>query len=217
MTDNTREQREIIMHTIGVTGGIGAGKSEVLNYLQDTWGAAIVKLDDVSRSFLDRDGRCYDEALRLFGPEIRREDGTLNRAGIAAIIFENESMREALNDLIHPAVRDEVMRIVREEREAGTEFLFIEAALLIEAHYDAIFDEMWYIYADATTRCSRLAKSRGYDRQRIERTMASQLSDAEFRAHADFVVDNSGEFSLTCQEIDNRMLYLREHTDVKRS
>ena len=211
-----REQREIMMHTIGVTGGIGAGKSEVLNYLQDTWGAAILKLDDVSRSFLDRGGRCYEEALRLFGPKIRREDGTLDRAGIAAIIFENESMREALNALIHPAVRDEVMRTVREEREAGTEFLFIEAALLIEAHYDAIFDEMWYIYADATTRCSRLAESRGYDRQRIERTMASQLSDAEFRAHADFVLDNSGAFSLTCQEIDNRMRYLGDLTDAKR-
>ena len=141
-----------MMHTIGVTGGIGAGKSEVLNYLKDSWGAAILKLDDVSRSFLDRGGRCYEEALRLFGPKIRREDGTLDRAGIAAIIFENESMREALNALIHPAVRDEVMRTVREEREAGTEFLFIEAALLIDAHYDAIFAEMWYIYADARTR-----------------------------------------------------------------
>ena len=105
-----------MMHTIGVTGGIGAGKSEVLNYLKDSWGAAILKLDDVSRSFLDRGGRCYEEALRLFGPKIRREDGTLDRAGIAAIIFENESMREALNALIHPAVRDEVMSTVREER-----------------------------------------------------------------------------------------------------
>ena len=68
-----------MMHTIGVTGGIGAGKSEVLNYLKDSWGAAILKLDDVSRSFLDRGGRCYEEALRLFGPKIRREDGTLDR------------------------------------------------------------------------------------------------------------------------------------------
>ncbi len=193
------------MYIIGVTGGVGAGKSAVLDYLQEAHGAVIVRLDDVSRSLLDVNGRCYSDAVRLFGDAVVREDGTLDRPMIADRIFSDEGARKALDDLIHPAVKEETLRLIEEGRAQGCGLFVIEAALLIEDNYDAICDEMWYIYADADTRCRRLASSRGYSAERIRGTMAGQLSDEAFRAHTDLVIDNSGEFDRTKRLIDERI------------
>lgn len=193
------------MYAIGVTGGIGSGKSEVLNYLKERWDAYILRLDDVSRSLLEPDGALYGEAVRLFGEEIVKEDQSLDRAQIAARIFENETERDALDALIHPAVKRETIRLMGEQKEAGTDLFVVEAALLIEDHYDALCDEMWYIYADTDTRYRRLISSRGYTEERIQKTMEKQLSEEEFRAHAGLVIDNSGDFALTKAQIDRRV------------
>ncbi len=197
------------MYIIGVTGGIGAGKSRVLDYLEGAHDAVIVRLDDVSREMLAVGGACYEDAIRLFGEEIRGADGELNRSLIAKRIFEREELREALDALIHPAVKTWVQERIEKERKEGTALLVIEAALLIEDHYDAFCDEMWYIYADVNTRYSRLASSRGYDEARIRGTMARQLSEEEFRAGTDFEVDNSGDFAAAARAIDEHLTQIR--------
>ena len=190
------------MRLIGVTGGVGAGKSSVLDYLHKEYGAVIVLLDDVSRAMLATDGPCYDETIEIFGPGVVREDRSLDRAAIAERVFSDSVMMVKLNDLVHPAVRKETEKIISRYREEGVQILVLEAALLIEQHYDEICDELWYIYASADTRMRRLTDSRGYSKERIEGTMAKQLSDEEFRAKATFVLDNDGDFDYTKAQID---------------
>ena len=108
MTENERKELTASMKkslVIGVTGGVGAGKSSVLKYLQEKWDANILVLDDVSREMLEIGGLCYDETIALFGKNVVLPDGRLDRAQIARIVFSDEKMKKALNGLIHPAVR----------------------------------------------------------------------------------------------------------------
>lgn len=193
------------MRKIGVTGGIGAGKSQVMDYLEKRWGARIIRLDEISRAFLEKDGLLYQDTIGLFGSKIVRKDGSLDRAGIAEIIFADEGFREKLDAMIHPAVRRETERLFREYEKEGVSLCAVEAALLIEEHYDEICDEMWYIYASEKIRAMRLAADRHYDGKRIRGAFSRQLSEGEFRKHADFVIDNNGEFSDTEKQIDKRL------------
>ncbi|MDO5703024.1 MAG: dephospho-CoA kinase, partial [Lachnospiraceae bacterium] len=203
MTQNERGRKMVV---IGVTGGIGAGKSMIMDYMRNTWGACILRLDDVSRDLLLQGGRCYDEAVRLFGEKVVLKDGSLDRAAIAGIIFGDEEMRTALDRIIHPAVREETQKAVAAERKKGTALFAVEAALLLDdKKYEEICDEIWYIYADEETRKRRLAASRGYDAKRIAGTMKRQMSDEEFRARSDFVIDNSGDFEAAKAAVDGRL------------
>ena len=193
---------------IGVTGGVGAGKSSILGYLQEKWEAHILVLDDVSREMLEIGGLCYEDTIALFGKKVVLPDGRLNRAGIAQIVFSDEKMKRALNELIHPAVRRVSDAFVSEARSSGSGVYVIEAALLIEEHYDEICDELWYIYADENVRAKRLAESRGYDMTRIRHMMANQLSEEEFEAGCSVIIDNGGEPEKAYREIDERLFTL---------
>ncbi len=193
------------MYTIGVTGGIGAGKSEVLAYLEKKHGARVIRLDDISRGLLVPGTDAYERTAELLGRDILLADGSVDRGKVAERIFGDENLRTKLDEILHPAVKAEAVRLMEQAREEGCALFVIEAALLIEDHYDAICDELWYIYAGETTRYSRLVSSRGYSRRRIEETMARQLSDREFREHTDFTLDNDGRFEETAKRIDSRL------------
>ncbi|MBQ6376317.1 MAG: dephospho-CoA kinase, partial [Lachnospiraceae bacterium] len=193
------------MYIIGVTGGVGAGKSEVLRYLEEAYGARIIKLDDVARALQEVGGACYDGMRELFGEGALLPDGSLDRAAIAKRVFADADLKEKLNTLIHPAVKEETGRLIRSAQSEGCALLVLEAALLIEEHYDAFTDEMWYIYADEATRYSRLIDSRGYSRERIRNMMKSQLTEEQFRAASQTVIDNSGSFAETKKQIDARI------------
>ena len=211
MIDNERNELIASMKksiVIGVTGGVGAGKSSVLKYLQEKWKARILVLDDVSRGMLEIGGLCYDETIALFGSDIVLPDGRLDRAKIAGIVFSDEKMKKELNALIHPAVRRVSDTFAEEARSSGKGLYVIEAALLIEGHYDEICDELWYIYAGEDVRAKRLAESRGYDMARIRSMMASQLSEEAFEAGCSVKIDNGGEPEKAFREIDERLSVL---------
>lgn len=190
------------MLKIGVTGGVGAGKSLVLSYLRDAHGAVIIMLDEVGRELMEPDGACFKPVVELFGPEVVQKDGTLDRPLIAKKMFNDEDLRAKLNGIIHPAVLKETMRRIYKAEDEGVRLLIVESAILLETNYDAICDEVWYIYADARVRAERLRESRGYDDARIKKTMEAQMTDEEFKKRADHVIDNSGDFELTKGQID---------------
>ncbi len=193
------------MIIIGVTGGMGAGKSRVLAYLEEKWNARTIRLDDISRNLLARNGLCYDETIHIFGKKIVKPGGDLDRAAIAKMIFEDSRLRDRLNALVHPAVKAQVRWIAEEMRQLDAGLLVVEAALLIEGGYKEICDEIWYIYADEEVRRERLKESRGYTDERIDGTFATQLTDEVFRANVDFVIDNSGSFEETSKAIDSHL------------
>ena len=198
------------LFVLGITGGIGCGKSEVMKLLEEEYGAYTIRLDEVSRDLLTKEGACYNGAVSLFGPEIVMEDGSLNRASIAEKIFGNESLRTALDNLIHPMVKKKTEELLAECRDRGIGLAVIEAALLLEEHYDEICREVWYIYAVEAVRYERLIKSRGYSKERIRQTIRRQMSEEEFRRRCDVTIDNSASFSETREAVRREMLRIRE-------
>ncbi|MBR3231783.1 MAG: dephospho-CoA kinase [Lachnospiraceae bacterium] len=190
------------MLKIGVTGGVGAGKSLVLSYLKEHHGARIIMLDEVGRELMQPDRACFKPVVNLFGTDVVKPDGTLDRPLIAKRMLADDDLRIKLNGIIHPAVLHETMNRIYRAEDAGVRLLVVESAILLETNYGAICDEVWYIYADVKVRAARLRASRGYDDARIQKTMEAQLSDEEFRKRADHVIDNSGDFELTRGQID---------------
>lgn len=193
-------------YVIGITGGVGAGKSQVLTLLKEQFGAEVILADEVGRELMEPDGACFPAVVELFGPEVVREDGTLDRQKIAGIIFRDKELLEKQNAIIHPAVKAE---IVRRCGESQAEWIAVEAALLLEAHYEDICGEVWYIYADEETRRRRLRESRGYSDERIDAVIGNQLSEAEFRAGCNRVIDNSGSLEYTKEQISHALNELK--------
>ena len=194
------------MRVIGITGGVGAGKSEILAYLGRHYGAFVIQADQVGHVVMEQGGPAYQAVLDTFGEMegargLVRQDGSIDRGILAGLVFGKPERLLRLNGIIHPAVKEWICREIENQRQQGRELLVIEAALLIEAGYQEICQELWYIYAGQEARRERLKSSRGYSNERIDAVFASQLSEEEFRCHCQVVIDNSGAFSDTCRQI----------------
>ena len=195
---------------IGITGGVGAGKSTVLEYLKERFGARIIEMDAVGKMLMEPGKACYEPVVSLFGEGIILPDGRLDRAAIAAVVFNNAEMLEQLNGIVHPAVRAYADRAVSQAVRDGIGYIVLESAILIEAGYDSVCDEIWYIFADEKTRAQRLRVTRGYSDERIEAVMRSQKQDDYYRSHAGFVIDNSGTLEDMHAQVDKRLAEAKE-------
>ena len=193
------------MKIIGITGGVGSGKSEVMKYLETHYDCDLIRSDELAHELMKKGQACYGPILDLLGPDVLDSDGEFDRKAVAAKIFADSSLLGQMNQITHPAVRGSIARSMKEAEAKGRSFFFLEAALLIEEKYNEICDELWYVYADAEVRKQRLRKSRGYSDEKIRQIMANQLPDSEFRRVCAFVLDNSGAFSDTIPQIDARM------------
>lgn len=176
---------------IGLTGGVGCGKSTIIKLLQENYRCLAILTDDVSREQMLPGGAAYVRVVEEFGKEILSVDGTVDRAKLAGIVFLDAEKLARLNALTHPLVTEYVMsEVARERRENRYEILVIETALLIEGGYDRFCDQVWYVYASEQERRARLKKNRGYSDEKIDGLMQRQKSEAEFFAVATHVLDN---------------------------
>lgn len=181
------------MKVIGITGGVGSGKSTILKFIKDNYNCEIIIADDLAKALCERGEMCFEPLLDLLGDDVLMEDGEIDRRKMSSMIFENDDLRKAVNGIIHPSVKKYILQKIDElSQKGGVDYLFIEAALLIEDGYKEIVDEMWYIYTDINIRRDRLKTSRGYSDEKIDSIIDSQLSDEEFLFNSDFVIDNSG-------------------------
>lgn len=196
------------MKIIGVTGGVGSGKTELLHYIEKNYRCRILLADEASHEVMQKGGRIYEPLVALLGSSVLDSSGEINRKEMAARIFSHEELLGRVNALIHPAVREFILEAVAEEREKATagaddavDYFFLEAALLIECGYRSVVDEMWYIYCDLAVRRERLKKSRGYSDEKIDSILSSQLTEAQFRSGSDVVIDNSGNLEDAYRQI----------------
>lgn len=190
------------MRIIGITGGVGSGKSRVLSYMEQEYGAVICQADHVAWE-LQRPGETgYCRIVSCFGENVLNEDGTINRGILGQIVFADEKELQKLNQIMHPAVKLRIRERIAEEEAKGTKLFVLEAALLLEEHYDEICDELWYIYTDRQVRTERLMRDRGYSEDKISSMMASQALDETYRRGCKRVIDNSRTFEETCEQID---------------
>ena len=135
---------------------------------------------------------------------------------MAEVIFSNDSLLDKVNAIIHPAVKDYILDAKETEIQAGKyDYLFIEAALLIECGYNEYVDQMWYIFTSESIRIQRLKISRGYSEEKIKGIMDAQLSEEQFRAGSDFCIDNSGTLAQTYMQINKKMKELESEDGRK--
>lgn len=194
------------MKVIGITGGVGSGKSALLSCVKEKYNCKVILADEVAHQVKEPKGSCYEELVRLLSPDILNEDLSINKNKMAAKIFGSKELLKKVNDIIHPAVRERILSEIAGVRAEGEkEFLFLEAALLIEAGYLEIVDEMWYIYAGEQVRRRRLKDARGYSDEKVDAIFRSQLKEEEFRHACDLVIDNSESLESACRQIDERL------------
>ena len=194
------------MRFIGITGGIGAGKSELLCYIQRHYRCEIYLADQAAHEVKQAGTACYRQLVELLGRDILDPRGEIDRQRMAERIFASSDLLEQVNHIIHPAVKEYLLNRLKAARVKGeAELFFVEAALLVECGYGGLVDEMWYIYADEETRRRRLSQSRGYSGERIDQIMDSQLSEQAFRNACDFVIDNSGALEESFRQIDRKL------------
>ena len=202
------------MKTVGITGGVGAGKSEVLKLIKEMTDCVIVTADELAKSLEKKGEVCYEPLIELLGMSITGPGGEIDSKKMASVIFSdgNEDMLAAVDSIIHPAVKHRILDMIDDERKKGTaKYFFIEAALLIEDGYDKIVDELWYIYADESVRRERLRSSRGYSDERIDGIIRSQGSDRVFREHCSIIIDNSKSLDDTARQL--RKIFAGEKPD----
>ncbi|MCC8168636.1 MAG: dephospho-CoA kinase [Clostridiales bacterium] len=213
------------MKFIGITGGVGAGKSQVLEYLKNKPRVRVMLADEIAHDLMEPGTECYREILREFGTCIAGEstgdtkegascntgslcqpDGHFDRAALSSVIFSDGGRRQKMNAIVHPAVKEFVQQECDKERRKGEiDFLFLEAALLVEEGYGDICDELWYIYADESVRRRRLKSSRGYTDERIDGILKSQLSEKDYRKSCPVTIDNGGDLLDTYTQVDRQL------------
>ncbi len=193
------------MYILGVTGGIGSGKSEVCRYLEKKYGAAVLIADEIAKAAIEPGTKCYEGLKEIFGDEYFLKDGRLDRKKAGERAFKDEDILRQMNELIHPAVHDMIEERLERARGENRSLVVIEAAILLESGYGEICDETWYVCADVDERIRRLVDARGITRERAEAIMKNQLRDVEFRKLCDHTLDNGGDFSDTERRIDARV------------
>lgn len=192
------------MRVIGITGGVGSGKSEVLRYLKEAYGAWVCQMDETAKELQRRGTTCFRRIVEHFGGRVVSAEGELDRAALSGIVFSDEQELQALNEIVHPEVIRQVRGDIEEKRAQGLEFYVVEAALLPDVGRE-LCDELWYIYTEEKVRRERLKASRGYTDERITQMIASQPGEERFRSACTAVIDNSGDFEDTKRQIGERL------------
>ncbi|HEV2388569.1 MAG TPA: dephospho-CoA kinase [Candidatus Acidoferrales bacterium] len=187
------------MLRVGLTGGIGSGKSTVVRMLRE-WKLPVIEADDAAREVTRAGQPAYQEILAAFGPRILQPAGEIDRALLAAVVFASAEDLEKLNRIVHPRVIERTSRWLEEQQRAGEAVAIVEAPLLIEGGYHREFDRLAVVWCRPEQQLERLA-ARGMSRTDAERRIAAQMPIEEKRGMANDVIDNSGALDRTRGEV----------------
>lgn len=191
------------MKTIGITGGVGAGKSAALSIIKENYNADIIIADKVAYELESPGGVCYDDIVGLVGRDCLDESGLIDKGKMAARIFGDPRLLSRVNSVIHPAVKQYILERIERERNAGVyDLLVVEAALLIQDGYGDILDEIWLISVKDEVRRRRLKESRGYSDEKIDSILMNQMTDDEYAEYCSEVIDNSLDLMHLERQID---------------
>jgi dephospho-CoA kinase len=180
------------MLTIGLTGGIGSGKSTVSKFLAEL-GAPVIDADKVGHAIYQPDGPAYQEMIDAFGRDILAPDGAIDRKKLGPIVFGDPAALKRLNAIVHPKMFARMREMVAAMRAQGERKpIVIEAAILIEANWQPLFDEIWLVIASKERVIERVERDRGMKPEQTEARIRAQLSDNDRRRHASLVVTNDG-------------------------
>ncbi len=189
------------MRVIGLTGGIAAGKSTISEALRER-GAVVIDADKVGHEAYQPGTETWRALVGHFGKEIVAADGQIDRRKLGAIVFADPARRVELQDIVWPRMKDMMRARLAELRAAGTRVAVIEAAVLIEAAWTDIVDEVWVVQVPEEVALARLMARNGLSAEDGRARIRAQLSNAERAAHARIVLDNSGTVAAARARVD---------------
>ena len=197
------------MIVIGITGGIGTGKSTVTEYLTDS-GYTVIDADQIARDMTRKGSPVLPLLAEEFGPEILFEDGTLDRKGLAAIVFTSPERKERMESIITARVIQEIRSLIDGYRKEETEdVIFLDAPLLFESGADAFTDLVWLVTAKEETRVLRVMERDGCSREDVLQRIHNQMPEEEKKQLVDEVIDNSLGLSELYGRIDELIVKYR--------
>ncbi len=176
---------------IGLTGGIGSGKSTVTWCLSEL-GAVVLDADKIGHEVFKPDTGAWHEVVAVFGRQVLNADGEIDREKLGEIVFSNPEALSRLNQIMHPRMYDLIKARIEEYRRQGVNVVVLEAALLIEADWISLVDEVWVVVASEAVVLNRLKEQRGLAEKETLARIRSQLSADERIKHADVVINNNG-------------------------
>lgn len=179
------------MRIIGLTGGVGSGKSLAAEILQKITGARLLVADELGHVAMVKDTIGYQKILDAFGEKVLSPNGEIDRKKLADMVFADRERLQQLNDIVHPLVKDYLSHYIRERRkQEGT--MILENAIMFETGCDKFCDQVWYVWVPEEVRVQRLQESRGYSREKCEAIMAQQMQEASFRNRCQKTIKNTG-------------------------
>ena len=203
------------MIIIGITGGVGSGKSRVLYDLSENHGAYIVEADKLAHTLMEPGQSIYNEIVENFGREILKEKAPyeIDRQKLGSIVFSNKDKLKLLDSISHPAVKKNILWQIETKKAEGIKLFVIEAALLIQDGYKEICDEIWYVWVSKEERIKRLAKQRGYTKSKCISMFNSQEDDDYYKKYADFTINNQLDYENSSKQLNARLNKLM-HSDI---
>ncbi len=190
---------------IGLTGGIGSGKSTVAEIIE-SYNYKVIKSDLNAKDVMQNDKTVKAKIIEAFGKSAYFDDGKLNSQYISSIVFanvdENLENLQKLNQIVHPVVIQKLMDEVQQLESAGEQLIFVESALIYEAELNEGFDYIILVTASKENVIERLSSSRNMSAEQIESVMKTQISNEEKIGVADFVIDNNSDFEKLKESVD---------------
>ena len=180
------------MLVIGLTGSIGTGKSEVARLLQSL-GAVVIDADQVGHEAYKPHSESWREVVKVFGEEILQPNGEIDRRKLGSVVFSDPAQLSKLNSIMHPRMAGMVSEELQRLTSQGTQVAVVEAALLYEAGWDSLVDEVWATDSPLEAVIDRLEARNGMSAEEVLKRVESQMDRAERLARAQVVVDNSGD------------------------
>lgn len=200
------------MKVVGLTGGIGAGKSAAARILSEL-GATVIDADRVGHDSYLPGTRGWQQVVAEFGHDVVAADGTIDRKRLATIVFADPARLARLNQIVHPLIRLAISARISAERDSGQQRpIVVEAALLIEAGWTALVDEVWVITAPRRLILERIESAQGLSPEAIAARIRAQLAEPERLTHADVVIENTGSLA----DLSSRLIRLWQQRRLER-
>lgn len=190
------------MKVIGLTGGIACGKSTVSKMLADL-GAAVIDVDMIARKVMKKGTPVWQRVKETFGDEYLLPDGEIDRKKLGELVFSNPEALKNLNSITHPTIQREVLsEIERLKTKGGYKAIVVDAALLIEAGWCDMVNEVWLVVVDKETQIGRLMRRNGLTRQQALNRINSQMDQEAKMRYADRIIDNSHGLEHTRKQVE---------------
>lgn len=196
------------MKIIGLTGGIASGKSTVTKYLRQQ-GYTVVDCDKIAWELAEPDCSIWQVYFARYGSKVINPDKSLNRQAVADIVFRDKKELDAINSLVHPLIKDEMMSQVKTAVDEGKKVIFLDVPLLFEASYDKLVDEKWLVYVSRDTQLRRLMSRNDFSHDEAVRRIDSQMSLEEKKKLSDVIINNNADRKRLRRQLDEKLEHLR--------